>query len=189
MNIYNNKSSYQVGTGGSGRDMTSSGLVLLVLLQCLCCSGVPVLRSSFRPMAQWAVRMTQDQINQRSARPRLFRVANSVVERIAQVDMTTYDLHLDFDVRETVCSKGLEPYLDVCRFRSRKRQMEVSCSSVVRVAGQFSRLQSLDCMPAQSSSSESSSEEMIMLQNVQIFQQSPGITVCDGALRCAPYVL
>ncbi|XP_046903394.1 secreted phosphoprotein 24 isoform X2 [Hypomesus transpacificus] len=166
-----------------------SGLVLLVLLQCLCCSGVPVLRFSFRPMAQWAVRVTQDQVNQRSARPRLFRVANSIVQRIAQVDLTTYDLHLDFDIGESVCSKGLEPYLDGCRFRSRKQQMEASCSSVVRVAGEFSRLQSLECMPAQSSSSESSSEEMIMLQNVQIFQQTPGITVCDGAISCAPYVL
>ncbi|XP_030635662.1 secreted phosphoprotein 24 [Chanos chanos] len=133
-------------------------VLLLVLLQVLGGSGVPLFQLSTK--ADEGLRMALDQINTHHARVRLYKVSRASVKRVVPMGMNTYDLLLKFEVRETDCKKtsGVDP--QGCSFRRSFFVSEASCQTRVRVAGEATQILTLKCGQPDSSSSESSSEEM-----------------------------
>ncbi|KAL2087437.1 hypothetical protein ACEWY4_016265 [Coilia grayii] len=104
--------------------------------------------------------MSLDQVNAQYGRERLFRVTKGSLKKVVPMGMNTQDLIMNFGVRETDClkSSGADP-LD-CSFRRGFFVTEGSCYSRVRISGDRAKVVSLRCSQADSSSSESSSEEV-----------------------------
>ncbi|XP_067297623.1 secreted phosphoprotein 24 isoform X1 [Pseudorasbora parva] len=127
-----------------------------LLLQVLGGLGLPLFELSSK--ADDALQMALNQINARYARNHLYRVSKASVKRIVPLGMETFDLHLKFGIRETECQKtsGTDP--QGCMYRKGFFVPEAGCYIRVRVTQELTRIISLRCTKADSSSSESSEE-------------------------------
>ncbi|KAJ8352758.1 hypothetical protein SKAU_G00242340 [Synaphobranchus kaupii] len=134
-----------------------AAVLCLVLLQSVCGSGVPLFQVGLAPIAQKAVGMSLASINGQSTGVNLYRVTHSSVKKVVPVGMNTYDLMLNFGIRETVCPKASGSDPDKCNFKQGFFVSSASCSSRVRVSSELSELVSLTCSRADSSSSSSES--------------------------------
>ncbi|KAK2849912.1 hypothetical protein Q7C36_008695 [Tachysurus vachellii] len=77
------------------------------------------------------------------------------VLKIKLVDFNTYDLIINFGIRETMCLKPLTVSLDRCPFKWGVSKPVHRCSSYVRVSGGVTSLMGMSCsVHAVSSSSE-----------------------------------
>ncbi|XP_036397186.1 secreted phosphoprotein 24-like isoform X1 [Megalops cyprinoides] len=138
-------------------------LLLLVLLQPLCCSGFTRFPSNITPMAERALNVSLERVNNQSSGPRLYGVTRGAIKGVTPVGVKTYGLTLNFSIRETVCMKGVAIAPSRCAFRRGFATSQASCSSRVLVSDQLTQIMSLRCSRTDdsSSSSESSSEEML----------------------------
>ncbi|XP_073699417.1 secreted phosphoprotein 24 [Garra rufa] len=129
---------------------------LFLLLQVLGSLGFPLFELSSK--ADDALQMALNQINARTARNHLYRVSKASVKRIVPLGMNTFDLHLRFGIRETECQKspGVDP--QGCMYRKGFFVSEAGCYIRARVSRDVTRIISLRCTKADSSSSESSEE-------------------------------
>ncbi|CAB1328044.1 unnamed protein product [Coregonus sp. 'balchen'] len=120
-------------------------VLLLALLQSLCCSGLPLYQSELASMADKALVVTMTQVNNLYAGLRLYRVTRGSV---VPIGLNTYDLMMNFGIKETDClkSSGEDP--------------QRSGRLLRRTCAQFTQVVSLNC-GQDSSSSESSSEEAL----------------------------
>ncbi|XP_062391139.1 secreted phosphoprotein 24 [Sardina pilchardus] len=143
------------------------------------------MKSSFRPAADLAQRVALTQLNRHATSPFLFRVNRRTVQQISEVGFNTYDMDLQFGVRESVCPVGSENYLDRCATMWNPSAVEGLCSSRVRVSAHYALLLELRCMIDSSSSESSSSEEEMVRVRAPIAAQVPGIVLCRGAARRA----
>ncbi|XP_051743861.1 secreted phosphoprotein 24 [Ctenopharyngodon idella] len=129
---------------------------LYLLLQVLGGLGLPLFELSAK--ADDALQMALDQINARYARNHLYRVSKASVKRILPLGMDTYDLHLRFGIRETECQKASGADPQGCMYRKGFFVSEAGCYIRARVTQELTRIISLRCTKADSSSSESSEE-------------------------------
>ncbi|KAI2668455.1 Secreted phosphoprotein 24 [Labeo rohita] len=129
---------------------------LFLLLQVWGGLGFPLFELNSK--ADDALQMALSQINARIARNHLYRVSKASVKRIVPLGMNTFDLHLRFGVRETECQKssGVDP--QGCMYRKGFFVPEAGCYIRARVSQDVTRIISLRCTKADSSSSESSEE-------------------------------
>ncbi|KAL4635813.1 secreted phosphoprotein 24 [Arapaima gigas] len=135
-------------------------VLLLVLLQCLPCSGFPQFQPGVTPMAWRALDVSLNHINNQSVGSNLYGVTHSSVKRIIPLGLNSQDIILKFGVRETICPKSGTVDPETCNFRQGRFVSTASCSSQVRLAGDITNLLFIRCGDASSSSSESSSEEV-----------------------------
>ncbi|KAI4874067.1 hypothetical protein NFI96_018471, partial [Prochilodus magdalenae] len=142
-----------------------------LLLNAALFTGLPRLTYDFGLLADLALRASVAKINERSLTYKLYGASNLSVKQVTPnalssikfVGFNTYDLMLNFGLRETVCLKRQLRFPDRCP-SSLRRFKSVRCSSYVRVSGEVISLRGLSCGPraaSSSSSSESSSEENI----------------------------
>ncbi|XP_067261335.1 secreted phosphoprotein 24 isoform X1 [Chanodichthys erythropterus] len=129
---------------------------LYLLLQVLGGLGLPLFELSSK--ADDALQMALDQINARYARNHLYRVSKASLKRILPLGMDTYDLHLRFGIRETECQKTSGANPQGCMYRKGFFVSEAGCYIRARVTQELTRIISLRCTKADSSSSESSEE-------------------------------
>ncbi|KTG07573.1 hypothetical protein cypCar_00009002 [Cyprinus carpio] len=130
---------------------------LFLLLQVLGGLGFPLFELSSK--ADDALQMALTQINARIARNHLYRVSKASVKRIVPLGTNTFDLHLRFGIRETECQKssGVDP--QGCMYRKGFFALEAGCYVRARVSEDGTRIISLRCTKADSSSSSSESSE------------------------------
>ncbi|KAF4109435.1 secreted phosphoprotein 24 [Onychostoma macrolepis] len=137
--------------------------ILLLFFQCSCVSGQLVSGYNFSPLANLALKVSVDEVNRQSSNFNLHRPTSSVVRQITPGRDNTYDILLDFGIKETVCPKYTRrPYRNSCRFKQGRLASEKLCSSLVRVGSMSVAPLGISCMAAFGSSSESSSEEVII---------------------------
>ncbi|XP_059410125.1 secreted phosphoprotein 24 [Carassius carassius] len=129
---------------------------LFLLLQVLGGLGFPLFELSSK--ADDALQMALTQINARTARNYLYRVSKASVKRIVPLGANTFDLHLRFGIRETECQKSSEVDPQGCMYRKGFFVSEAGCYIRARVGQDVTRIISLRCTKADSSSSESSEE-------------------------------
>uniref|UniRef100_A0A673GJQ2 Secreted phosphoprotein 24 n=1 Tax=Sinocyclocheilus rhinocerous TaxID=307959 RepID=A0A673GJQ2_9TELE len=105
-----------------------------------------------------ALQIALNRINARIATNHLYRVSKADAKRIVPLGMGTFDLHLRFGIRETECQKssGVDP--QGCMYRKGFFVLEAGCYIRARVNQDITRIISLRCTKADSSSSESSEE-------------------------------
>ncbi|XP_016363637.1 secreted phosphoprotein 24 [Sinocyclocheilus anshuiensis] len=129
---------------------------LFLLLQVLGVLGFPLFKLSLK--ADDALQIALNRINARIATNHLYRVSKASVKRIVPLGMGTFDLHLRFGIRETECQKssGVDP--QSCMYRKGFFVSEAGCYIRARVNQDITRIISLRCTKADSSSSESSEE-------------------------------
>lgn len=129
---------------------------LFLLLQVLGGLGFPLFELSSK--ADDVLHMALHQINARIARNHLYRVSKASVKKIVPLEMNTFDLHLRFGIMETECQKssGVDP--QGCMYRKGFFVSEAGCQISARVSQNVTRIISLRCTKADSSSSESSEE-------------------------------
>ncbi|XP_051565288.1 secreted phosphoprotein 24 [Myxocyprinus asiaticus] len=110
--------------------------------------------------------MWHDEVNRQSSNFNLYRANNRVVRQITLVGDNTYDILLDFGIKDTVCLKyHRRTYTDGCIFKQRPFTSMELCSSLVRVGSGLAAPLGISCVAATDalgSSSESSSEESIV---------------------------
>ncbi|XP_029112750.1 secreted phosphoprotein 24 [Scleropages formosus] len=137
-------------------------VLVLVLLQGLCCSGFPLFQPGIVAMARQALGASLRHVNNLTAGTNLYGVTYSSIKRIIPIGLSSYDMILKFGVRETVCPKSRTADPETCNFRRGHFVSAASCSSRVRLTADVSELVFVRCGSASSSSSESSSEEVFM---------------------------
>ncbi|NP_001291100.1 secreted phosphoprotein 24 precursor [Esox lucius] len=133
-------------------------VLLLALLQALCCSGVPQYQSDLASMSEKALGVAMTQVNKLYAGLRLYRVTRGSVKRVVPIGLNTYDLMLNFGIKETDCLKSSGEDPQRCAFRLGFFVTPASCTSRVRVSRDLAEVVSLNCGKDSSSSSESSEE-------------------------------
>ncbi|XP_051760881.1 secreted phosphoprotein 24 [Ctenopharyngodon idella] len=174
--------------------MTST-FILLFFFQCCCVSGHLWLGYNFSPMANLALKVSVDGVNRQSSNFNLHRPTRRVVQQITLVRQNTYDILLDFGIKETVCLKyARRTYMHSCLFKRGRFASEESCSSLARVGSMSVAPLGISCIAdtaALGSSSESSSEEVILRGTGQapLGFFSPGIILCQGKLDCSRLLL
>ncbi|XP_078142288.1 secreted phosphoprotein 24-like [Centroberyx gerrardi] len=149
-------------------------------------------------MADWASQVSVAQVNQQNTGPSLYRASHTAVHRISQA-AGSYELLLELVVRETLCGRSLERYLDRCAFRLRPA---ASCSSLVRVSADQMKIRFLRCSQsgdASSSSSESLEDDWRLpaqtdtpvIVNALLNTHTPAgvTTICNGVVDCARFLL
>ncbi|XP_067266601.1 secreted phosphoprotein 24 [Chanodichthys erythropterus] len=174
--------------------MTST-FILLFIFQCCCVSGQLLLRYNFSPLADLALKASVDEVNRQSSSFNLQRPTSRVVQQITLARDNTYDILLDFGIKETVCLKfARRSHMDSCLFKRGRFASQESCSSLVRVGSMSVAPLAISCIAdtaALGSSSESSSEEVIIRGTGQtpLGSFSPGIILCQGELDCSRLLL
>ncbi|XP_053352947.1 secreted phosphoprotein 24-like [Clarias gariepinus] len=133
---------------------TRSTLIMLIFLQCHCVSGWVLWNINLA--ADSALLASVAKMNERSLTYNLYRATYKAVSQIKLVDFNTYDLTLNFGVRETMCLKPLAVAPDRCQFKWSLYMPEHKCRSYVRVSGGFISLRGVSCSvhPVSSSSEE-----------------------------------
>ncbi|KAK6325130.1 hypothetical protein J4Q44_G00044720 [Coregonus suidteri] len=149
-------------------------VLLLALLQSLCCSGLPLYQSELASMADKALVVTMTQVNNLYAGLRLYRVTRGSVKRVVPIGLNTYDLMINFGIKETDCLKSSGEDPQRCAFRLGFFVPAASCAARVRVTAEFTQVVSLNCGQDSSSSSESSSEENFTRKRQQLNVQPFG---------------
>ncbi|XP_073701729.1 secreted phosphoprotein 24 [Garra rufa] len=141
-------------------------VIMLLFFQCCCVSGQLLLRYNFTPLANLALKVSVDEVNRQPSNFNLQRPNSRVVRQITRVRDNTYDILLDFGIKETVCRKHTRrPYLDRCPFKQGRLTSQELCSSLVRVGSRSVTPLGISCIAdtaSLESSSESSSEEVII---------------------------
>ncbi|XP_067299634.1 secreted phosphoprotein 24 [Pseudorasbora parva] len=175
--------------------MTST-FILLLFIQCCCVSGQLLMRYNFSPLADLALKVSFDEVNRQSRYFNLHRPNNRVVRQITLVRDNTYDVLLDFGIKETVCQKYTRrTYMDSCLFKRGRFASTKLCSSLVRIGSMFAAPLGISCIAntaaALGSSSESSSEEVIIPSTgrAPLGSFSPGVILCQGELDCSRLLL
>ncbi|XP_075466090.1 secreted phosphoprotein 24 [Ascaphus truei] len=144
-------------------------LLSTLLVQILCCSGLPV-DDDKEGIMRAALNASLSRVNSQSWGTSLLRVTRSIVKRVNYLGEgdADYDISLEFSVRETTCNKNSAQDPMTCAFRLGRyvgltldspSQQQASCRSRVRVSGGQARAVSADCHRPRSSSESSSSEE------------------------------
>ncbi|XP_017567602.1 secreted phosphoprotein 24 [Pygocentrus nattereri] len=131
-------------------------VLVLLLLQCLAASGLPLFELSTK--ADGALRMALDEINTRYARHHLYRVSKASVKKVVPLGRNVYDMILKFSIRETDCLKSSGLDGQGCAYRWSFLASDAGCYVRARVTDRLTDIVSLKCNQAQSSSSESSEE-------------------------------
>ncbi|KAK2905213.1 hypothetical protein Q8A67_007012 [Cirrhinus molitorella] len=154
-----------------------------------------LLRYNFSPLANLALKVSVDEVNKQSSNFNLHRPTSRVVRQITQVRDNTYDILLDFGIKETVCQKHTRrAYMDRCRFKQGRFTSKKLCSSRVRVGSTSVAPLGIRCIAdtaAFESSSESSSEEVIIrgTRRVSMGSFSQGVILCQGEFDCSRLLL
>ncbi|XP_024281958.1 LOW QUALITY PROTEIN: secreted phosphoprotein 24 [Oncorhynchus tshawytscha] len=148
-------------------------VLLLALLQSLCCSGLPLYQSELASTADKALVVTMTQVNNLYAGLRLYRVTRGSIKRVVPLGLNTYDLMMNFGIKETDCLKSSGEDPQRCAFRVGFFVPAASCTARVRVTAELTRVVSLNC-GQDSSSSESSSEENFTRKRQQLNVQPSG---------------
>ncbi|GAA6110181.1 secreted phosphoprotein 24-like [Tachysurus ichikawai] len=131
-----------------------SALISFVFLQSHCITGWPVMLN-INLAADTAISESIAEMNERSLTFSLYRATYKDVSQIKLVDFDTYDLIINFGIRETMCLKPLTVSLDRCQFKWGLSKPVHRCSSYVRVSGGVVSLMGMSCsVHAVSSSSE-----------------------------------
>ncbi|XP_050974675.1 secreted phosphoprotein 24 [Labeo rohita] len=131
-------------------------VILLLFFQCCCVSG----QLNFSPLVNLALKVSVDEVNKQSSRFNLHMPTSSVVRQLTQVRDNTYDILLNFKIKETVCRKNTRR-TDRCHFK--QGRFAELCWSLVRVDSMSAAPLGISCIAntgALGSSSESSSEEV-----------------------------
>ncbi|XP_016424471.1 secreted phosphoprotein 24-like [Sinocyclocheilus rhinocerous] len=153
---------------------------------------------NFSPLADLALKVLVDEVNRQSSNFNLHRSTTRVVrkKKITLVRDNTYDILLDFGIKETVCLKynTRRPYMDSCLFKQGRLASKVLCSSIVRVGSMFVAplgIRFIASTAALGSCSESSSEEVIIRRTgrVPLGSFSPGVILCQGEFDCSRILL
>uniref|UniRef100_A0A3P8S3N9 Secreted phosphoprotein 24 n=1 Tax=Amphiprion percula TaxID=161767 RepID=A0A3P8S3N9_AMPPE len=137
-----------------------SYVLLLVLLQFLSCTGIPVHNSELESMADRGLGAALAQVNSVYAVRYLYRVTRGYVTRVVPMGQSTNDLLMTFGIKETECAKTSRSDPQTCAFRPGFFVPSYSCSSRVRVSAASAQVISLRCGRDGSSSSSESSEEV-----------------------------
>ncbi|KAJ8255183.1 hypothetical protein GJAV_G00201970 [Gymnothorax javanicus] len=132
-------------------------ILCLVLLQCLCCFGLPSFKLDLALIGPKALHMSLDRINTQSTSANLYGITHSSIKKVILLGTNAYDLMLNFGIRETVCLKVSETNPEKCDFKQGFFVSSASCSSRVRVSSGLSELIALTCSRSDSSSSSSES--------------------------------
>uniref|UniRef100_A0A3Q1BYB1 Secreted phosphoprotein 24 n=1 Tax=Amphiprion ocellaris TaxID=80972 RepID=A0A3Q1BYB1_AMPOC len=140
-----------------------SYVLLLVLLQFLLCTGIPVHNSELESMADRGLGAALAQVNSVYAVRYLYRVTRGYVTRVVPMGQSTNDLLMTFGIKETECAKTSRSDPQTCAFRPGFFVPSYSCSSRVRVSAASAQVISLRCGRDGSSSSSESSEELQLL--------------------------
>ncbi|XP_070712048.1 secreted phosphoprotein 24 [Pempheris klunzingeri] len=135
-----------------------SYVLLLALLLCLGCTGVPLFNSELEAMANRGLEASLAQVNSVYAASHLYRVTRGSVTRVIPVGLNTVDLMMIFGIKETECAKSSGRDSQTCAFRPGFFVPSFSCSSRVRMSAASTQVVSLRCGNDGSSSSESSEE-------------------------------
>ncbi|KAI2660508.1 Secreted phosphoprotein 24 [Labeo rohita] len=153
-------------------------VILLLFFQCCCVSG----QLNFSPLVNLALKVSVDEVNKQSSRFNLHMPTSSVVRQLTQVRDNTYDILLNFKIKETVCRKNTRR-TDRCHFKQGRFANDPGisevqayfspfllflnskelCWSLVRVDSMSAAPLGISCIAntgALGSSSESSSEEV-----------------------------
>ncbi|XP_052422102.1 secreted phosphoprotein 24 [Carassius gibelio] len=142
--------------------------ILLFFFQCCCVSGQ--LGYDFSHLANLALKVSVDEVNRQSSNFNLHKPTSSVVRQITRGRDNTYDILLDFGIKETVCLKNTRrPFWSSCHFKQGQLVSKKLCSSLVRVGSISAAPLGISCLAdtaAFGSSSESSSEEVIIQRRV-----------------------
>ncbi|NP_001117023.1 secreted phosphoprotein 24 precursor [Salmo salar] len=149
------------------------GVLMVALLQSLCCSGLPLYQSELASTADKALVVTMTQVNNLYAGLRLYRVSRGSIKRVVPLGLNTYDLIMNFGIKETDCLKSSGEDPQRCAFRVGFFVPAASCTARVRVTAEFTQVVSLNC-GQDSSSSESSSEENFTRKRQQLNVQPFG---------------
>ncbi|XP_016405290.1 secreted phosphoprotein 24-like [Sinocyclocheilus rhinocerous] len=167
--------------------------ILLLFFQCCCVSGQ--LGNNFSHLANLALKVSVDKVNRQSSNFNLHRPTSSVVRKITLGRDNTYDILLDFGIKETVCLKYTRrPYRNRCHFKQGRLASKKLCSSLVRVGSISVAPLGISCLADTAtlgSSSESSSEEVIIrrIGRVPLGSLSSGIILCRGEFNCSRLLL
>uniref|UniRef100_A0A8C7FWT5 Secreted phosphoprotein 24 n=1 Tax=Oncorhynchus kisutch TaxID=8019 RepID=A0A8C7FWT5_ONCKI len=122
--------------------------------------GLPLYQSELASTADKALDVTMTQVNNLYAGLRLYRVTRGSIKRVVPLGLNTYDLMMNFGIKETDCLKSSGEDPQRCAFRVGFFVPAASCTARVRVTAELTRVVSLNC-GQDSSSSESSSEEAL----------------------------
>uniref|UniRef100_A0A674DA66 Secreted phosphoprotein 24 n=1 Tax=Salmo trutta TaxID=8032 RepID=A0A674DA66_SALTR len=133
--------------------------VLMSPLLPLTSAGLPLYQSELASTADKALVVTMTQVNNLYAGLRLYRVTRGSIKRVVPLGLNTYDLIMNFGIKETDCLKSSGEDPQRCAFRVGFFVPAASCTARVRVTAEFTQVVSLNC-GQDSSSSESSSEEV-----------------------------
>ncbi|XP_053170626.1 secreted phosphoprotein 24 isoform X1 [Scomber japonicus] len=135
-----------------------SYMLLLVLLQFLGCSGIPLSNPELEAMAEKALGAALTEVNTVYAASRLYRVTHGSVTRVIPTGQSTSDLMLSFGIKETDCATASGSDPQTCAYRTGFFVRTLSCTSRVRMFPASTQVVSLKC--GGGSSSSESSEEM-----------------------------
>nr|XP_020447915.1 secreted phosphoprotein 24 [Monopterus albus] len=137
-------------------------VLLLALLQCLGCSGIPLYNLELESMADRGFGASLAEVNSLYAVNHLYRVTQGSISRVIPVGLNTTDLLMIFRIKETECAKASRSDPQTCSFRPGFFVPSFSCSSRVRMSTTSAQVVSLRCSHGSSSSSSSSesSEEI-----------------------------
>ncbi|XP_008299939.1 secreted phosphoprotein 24 [Stegastes partitus] len=136
-----------------------SFVILLALLQCLGCTGIPLYNSELESMAERGLGAALAQVNSVYAVGHLYRVTRGYVTRVIPMGQGTTDLLMTFGIKETECAKTSASDPQTCAFKPGFFVPSFSCSARVRTSATSAQVVSLRCGRDGSSSSSESSEE------------------------------
>ncbi|KAM6893930.1 secreted phosphoprotein 24 [Xenentodon cancila] len=133
-------------------------VLLLALLQCLFCTGIPLYSPELKSMADRGLGAALTEVNSAYATSNLFRVTQASITKVIPRGLDTADLLMVFGIKETECAKTTRSDPQTCAFKPGFFVPSFSCSARVQVSASTTQVISLRCGHDGSSSSESSEE-------------------------------
>ncbi|NWH80345.1 SPP24 protein, partial [Piaya cayana] len=134
-------------------------LIFVLTLSVFSCSGFPVYDYEL-PITEEALNASLAKINSWSWGPNLYGIVRSHVVRVYMRNNDAYRLHLQLNLRETVCPKasGRDPF--TCDFKIGPYVRTAFCRSSVDVSGELISDVMVECHLGGFSSESMSSEEV-----------------------------
>ncbi|NXN85118.1 SPP24 protein, partial [Bombycilla garrulus] len=135
-------------------------LIFVLTLGIFSCSGFPAYDYDL-PVTEEALNASIARINSQSWSRNLYGVVRSRVMGVDVWDSNAYRLDLQFNIRETVCTKASGRDPSTCDFKTGPFVPTASCRSVVEVSRELIASITVRCHRSTFSSESMSSEEMM----------------------------
>ncbi|XP_061571925.1 secreted phosphoprotein 24 [Cololabis saira] len=148
-------------------------MLLLVLLQCLVCTGIPLYSPELKSMANRGLGAALTEVNSAYAVSHLFRVTQASIKKVIPRGLGIADLLMGFGIKETECAQTSRNDPQTCAFRLGFFVPTFSCSARVQVSATLTQVMSLRCGHGGSSSSSESSEEMFSRGRLPFAHRAP----------------